>query len=264
MGVSFVIIGGGIDLSVGSVMAFTAAVAATVFKSTNSISLSIVALIFVGVLIGLFQGFIITSGNVPSFVVTLGGLSIFRGLTLVITKGSPISGFPDNFRYLATGMIYAIPVPIIFGVIILILLSIILYRTRFGRYVYAMGSNEQATIATGINVKLNRTMTYVISAFCASLAGFVMMGRINSAHPQAGSGYELLAIAAAVIGGISINGGEGFFYGTLIGALIMGIIQNGLNLLEVNPFFQQVAVGLIIIVAVLISRFRIRSKKVFI
>ncbi|MHB8276295.1 MAG: ABC transporter permease [Candidatus Humimicrobiaceae bacterium] len=262
MGVSFVIISGGIDLSVGSVMAFCAAVAAIVFRASKSLTLSILALVGVGILIGLTQGLIVTKGRVPAFVVTLGGLSIYRGLTLIITKGIPISSFPDNVRYLATGYLFKIPAPVIFAALLFIIFMIILYKTRFGRYIYAMGSNEQATRATGINVDLNRTIAFVISGFCAAIAGFIMMGRINSAHPQAGQGYELLAIAAAVIGGISINGGEGLFYGTIIGALIMSLIQNGLNLLEVNPFWQDVVVGLIIIVAVLIDRMRTRSVKI--
>ena len=218
-------------------------------------------MVFTGGLIGLFQGFLVTKGKIPAFVVTLGGLSIFRGLTLVITRGIPITNFPDNFRYLATGQIFKIPVAVIFGIIIFIFLAIILYRTRFGRYVYAIGSNEPAARATGVNVNLTRTITFVICGICASLAGFIMMGRINSAHPQSGGGYELLSIAAAVIGGISISGGEGPFYGTIIGALIMGIIQNSLNLLEVNIFWQQVVIGLVIIFAVLIDRSKVRSIK---
>lgn len=261
IGVTFVIIGGGIDLSIGAVLAFSGAISASVMVKTNSVFLSIVIGLLVGAVIGLVQGLIITKGKVAPFAITLGGMSVFRGLTLVYLNGIPITGMPKDYRFLGAGDLGPVPAPIVCAAVVFIICLILLNKTRLGRYIYAMGSNEQATRLTGINVDFFRTITYVISGTCAALAGIIMTGRINSAHPQAGSGYELIAIAGVVIGGTSINGGEGKLYGTIIGAMIIGIIQNGLNLLSVSAFWQDVAVGIVIVIAVLIDRFRTKISK---
>lgn len=258
IGMTFVIIGGGIDLSVGSALALCGAIAAKTMVSTNSVFLSVLTALLIGLLMGLAQGIIISKGGVAPFAVTLGGLAIFRGLTLIYTNGMPISGFSMNFRFLGAGYIGQVPAPIIVALIVFIIAWIILYKTKIGRYIYAMGSNENATRLTGVKVDYYRTISYSISGVCSALAGVIMVGRINSAHPQAGAGYELEAIAAVVIGGTSLSGGRGNLYGAIFGAVLIGVIRNGLNLLHVNAFWQDVTVGIVIVLAVLIDRFRIK------
>jgi ribose transport system permease protein len=260
IGATFVIIGGGIDLSVGSVLAFCGAIGAKTMFVTGSAMLSILTTLAVGACIGLFHGVLVTKGDVPPFAATLGGMAIFRGLTLIYTNGLPISGLPKSFRFLGSGYVGPVPAPIVCVIVVFGIGYILLNRTRLGRYIYAMGSNEQATRLTGVKVDLYRTVTYIISGVSASLAGIVLTGRINSAHPQAGIGYELEAIAATVIGGTSLAGGEGQLYGTLIGALLIGIIRNGLNLLHVSAYYQEVTVGIVIVLAVLFDRSRQKSK----
>jgi ribose transport system permease protein len=177
-------------------------------------------------------------------------------MTLLFTNGVPISKLPANFRWFGAGTIGWIPVPVLFLAITTVLGWFILSKTKIGRYNYAIGSNENTSRLSGINVKFYRLMTYGISGLCCAIAGIILTGRINSAHPYAGQGYELNAIAAVVIGGASLQGGEGTIFGTIIGALIIGVIGNGLNLLQINAFWQQVTIGLVIIIAVIIDRIR--------
>ncbi|MDR1292334.1 MAG: ABC transporter permease [Clostridiales Family XIII bacterium] len=257
IGVTFVIIGAGIDLSVGSLLAVTSAYAAGSMVTQGSLLLALLIAIGSGVGFGLCQGVLITKFNLAPFAVTLGGMSIFRGMTLLFTGGYPISKLPENFRWFGSGNIGFLPAPLLILIIVAVVAYIILSKTRVGRYIYAIGSNENATRLSGIDVNFYRTLTYVIAGVCCAIAGIILTGRVNSAHPYAGQGYELNAIAAAVIGGTSLNGGEGTIYGTIIGALIIGIIENGLNLLQINPFYQDVAVGAVIIVAILVDRTRI-------
>jgi ribose transport system permease protein len=257
IGGTFVIIGGGIDLSVGSLLALTAAYAAKVMFLTDSVLLSVLVAIVVGLFLGLFQGFLITRFNIAPFAVTLGGMSIFRGMTLLFTNGIPISKLPHDFRWFGSGMISWFPVPVLFLAIIALAGFFILSKTKIGRYVYAIGSNENTSRLSGINVKFYRLVTYGISGLCCAIAGIILTGRINSAHPYAGQGYELNAIAAVVIGGASLQGGKGTIFGTIIGALIIGVIGNGLNLLQINAFWQQVTIGAVIIIAVIIDKMRV-------
>jgi ribose transport system permease protein len=257
IGGTFVIIGGGIDLSIGSLLALTAAYAAKIMILTNSVMFSVLIAIIVGLLLGLFQGFLITKFNIAPFAVTLGGMSIFRGMTLLFTNGIPISKLPQNFRWFGSGMINWFPVPVLFLLIITLIGHFVLSKTKIGRYVYAIGSNENTSRLSGINVKFYRLITYGISGLCCAIAGIILTGRINSAHPYAGQGYELNAIAAVVIGGASLQGGEGTVFGTIIGALIIGVIGNGLNLLQINAFWQQITIGTVIIIAVIIDKIRV-------
>jgi ribose transport system permease protein len=257
IGGTFVIIGGGIDLSVGSLLALTAAYAAKIMTLTGNVTLSVAAALLAGMVFGLVQGFIITRFNVAPFAVTLGGMSIFRGMTLLFTNGIPISKLPVNFRWFGSGTLGWLPVPVLFLAAVIATGWFILSKTKLGRYIYAIGSNENTSRLSGINVKFYRLVTYGISGLCCALAGIILTGRINSAHPYAGQGYELNAIAAVVIGGASLRGGEGTILGTIIGALIIGVIGNGLNLLQINAFWQQVTIGLVIIVAVVIDRMRL-------
>ena len=257
VGITFVIIGGGIDLSVGSLLAVTGALAAGVVTDTGSMWLAFLTALITGIVFGFVQGFIVTRFKIAPFAVTLGGMAIFRGITLLYTDGIPISSLPTDFRWPGAGMVSGIPAPVIILFVVAVAAYILLGKTRIGRYIYAIGANENTTRLSGINVNSYRTLTYVISGICCAIAGVILVGRLNSAHPYAAQGYELNAIAAAVIGGTSLSGGMGTIYGTIIGALIIGIIQNGLNLLQVSAFWQPVVVGSVIIIAVLVDRVRI-------
>jgi len=261
VGETFVILTGGIDLSVGSLLALCGAISAGL-ASSHSLTLALLVGIALGIFIGAVQGTIIAKGNVPPFVTTLGTMAIARSLTLVYTKGALISPLPESFQYLGSGYLLhpIFSIPVLITLFIYILAYIVLSRTMFGRRVYAIGGNEEASRLSGVNVARYKIYIYAISGLTAALGGVVMSARLNCAHPQAGLGYELDAIAAVVIGGTSLMGGEGGVGGTLLGALIMGVINNGLNLLEVNPFWQQAVVGSLIIIAVLLDRLRRRHQ----
>ncbi len=265
IGVTFVIITGGIDLSVGSVLAVTAIISAMIVNQTGSAALAFAAAIASGMLIGAAQGFIITRFHVAPFAITLGGMSIFRGVSLLLTNGIPISNMPSQYRWPGAGTIYigtiAIPVPVIILIFLAVIVAVLLNKTRIGRYIFAIGSNENTARLSGIHVNKYKIITYMISGLCCAIAGILLTGRINSASPSAGDGYEMDAIAAAVIGGTSMAGGEGTISGTIIGALIIQVIQNGLNLMQINAFWQNVAVGAIIIVAIVADGIRIQMMK---
>jgi ribose transport system permease protein len=261
MGMTFVLIGGGIDLSVGSMLALTSVLGASVMVTTNNLMLALITALGSGCLLGFAQGLLITKFKIAPFAITLGGMSIFRGATLLFTNGVPINKLPDSFRWFGAGEAGILPGAVICLIIMLAVMTFLLMKTKFGRYVYAIGSNENTSRLSGINVNFIRTLTYVMSALCAAVAGLVLAGRLNAAHPYSGEGYEMTAIAAAVIGGTSVSGGEGTMYGTIIGALIIGIIQNGLNLLQINAFWQEIVIGSVIIVAVLIDSFRINMSE---
>ncbi|MBC7326850.1 ribose ABC transporter permease [bacterium] len=259
VGETFVILTGGIDLSVGSVLALCGAISAGLALSSN-LMIALLAGMVLGAAIGAIQGIIIAKGGVPPFVATLGTMAIARSLTLVYTKGALISPLPQGFQFLGSGYFLhpLFSVPVLITLFIYILAYIVLSRTAFGRRIYAIGGNEEASRLSGVNVSRYKVYIYAISGLTAGLGGLVMTARLNCAHPQAGLGYELDAIAAVVIGGTSLMGGEGGVGGTLIGAIIMGVLNNGLNLLEVNPFWQQAVVGSLIIIAVLLDRLRRR------
>jgi len=241
LGMTFVILSGGIDLSVGSLLALSGVVLATALQAGWPAPVAIAVGMAVGGACGLLNGLLITKGRLPPFIATLGMMSIARGAALVFTSGRPISGFDASFRQLSTARVLGIPAPIL------------LTRTRFGRYVYAIGGNEEATRLSGISAGFHKTMVYVLSGAASGLAAALLTARLGSAQPIAGINYELDAIAATVIGGTSLSGGIGTLHGTLIGALIMGVLRNGLNLLGTSSFFQQVVIGLVIITAVLVD-----------
>ena len=253
VGMTFVIITGGIDLSVGSVLAFSGVVMANALLSGVPLPLALLIGLGVGLLCGVTNGLLITIGRLPPFIATLGMMSVARGAALMFTEGRPISGFSEGFRSIATGEILRIPAPVVIMVVVYLIAHFVLKRTKLGRYTYAMGGNEEAALLSGINVKLNKTMVYGIAGLLSGLAAILLTARLNSAQPIAGMSYELDAIAATVIGGTSLLGGEGTVSGTLIGALIMAVLRNGLNLLSVSSFFQQVVIGSVIIFAVLID-----------
>ncbi len=253
VGMTFVIITGGIDLSVGSVLAFAGVVMASVLHSGLALPLALIVGIGAGLLCGLVNGLLITVGRLPPFIATLGMMSVARGAALMFTEGRPISGFSENLRSLATGEVLRVPAPVIIMIGVYVIAHFVLRRTKLGRYTYAIGGNEEAALLSGINVRLYKTMVYGIAGLLSGLAAILLTARLNSAQPIAGMAYELDAIAATVIGGTSLLGGEGTVVGTLIGALIMAVLRNGLNLLGVSSFIQQIVIGTVIIVAVLID-----------
>lgn len=255
IGMTYVILTKGIDLSVGSLLAISGIVAASLVSgdTAGSVWLAILAGLAVGTLLGALNGLVVARLSVAPFVVTLGMLSIARGFTFIYNDGMPIANLSPAFRYLGQGMVGAIPVPVIVLAVIFMLFWFILNRTTFGRYVYAVGGNEKSAKTSGIRTRLVVFSVYAISGLLSALAGLILAARTTSALPQAGVAYELDAIAAVVIGGTSLNGGVGTLTGTLIGALIIGVINNGLDLLGVSSYYQQVIKGAIIVAAVLID-----------
>jgi ribose/xylose/arabinose/galactoside ABC-type transport system permease subunit len=253
VGMTYVIIAGGIDLSVGSLVALSGVVLAGALKAGWSPALAIAAALAVGAGTGLMNGAIIAFGRLPPFIMTLGMMSVARGAALLVTDGRPISGFDAGFRSIATGRVIGVPAPILLTLAIYVAAHFVLARTRFGRYVYGIGGNEEATRLSGVNVRFHKTMVYVVSGATSAVAAILLTARLNTAQPIAGIMYELDAIAATVIGGTSLSGGEGGLAGTLIGALTMGVLRNGLNLLGVSSFLQQLVIGVVIIVAVLVD-----------
>jgi ribose transport system permease protein len=252
VGMTFVILSGGIDLSVGSIVALSGVVLGTALQD-GSILLAVPLALVVGTLCGAINGTLVVRGGLPPFIVTLGMMSIARGAALVYTEGRPVSGFEPAFRAIATARIGFIPAPVLITALVYVAAHLILTRTTFGRYVYAIGGNEEATRLSGVRVMLHKTWIYGLSGLMSAVAAIVLTARLNSAQPIAGMMYELDAIAATVIGGTSLMGGQGTLVGTLIGALIMGVLRNGLNLLGVSSFLQQIVIGAVIIGAVLVD-----------
>jgi inositol transport system permease protein len=208
---------------------------------------------------GAFNGFIITKSKIAPFIVTLGTMTIGRGLALILSDGRPVSNLSDSFNYFGSGTVFGIPVLILIFILVLALCSIILNKTVLGRYIYAVGGNEQAARASGINIERVKLSVYSISGLLAGLAGILLASRINTGQPNAGAGFELDAIAAVVIGGTSTTGGRGSMAGTLIGVLLIGVINNGLDLLNVTSYYQQVVMGIIIIGAVVLDSLNQKS-----
>lgn len=255
-GMTFVILTGGIDLSVGSTLALTGAVAATMLASGIDPVLTILAALLLGAALGAVNGVIIAKGKVAPFIATLATMTIYRGLTLVYTDGRPVSdlGNEITFQMLGKGYFFGIPVPVCTMILAFIVLYVIMHKTTFGRRVYAVGGNEAASKLSGINVDRVKIAVYSLTGMLAALSALILTSRLNSAQPTAGTSYELDAIAAVVLGGTSLTGGKGWIFGTLIGALIIGVLNNGLNLIGVSSFFQQVVKGIVILIAVLIDR----------
>jgi inositol transport system permease protein len=268
LGMTFVILTAGIDLSVGSLLAFCGMIAAVVAKGTTANTLSLgtteasgwgwpaamLAAMAVGTAAGAIQGGLITRLRVPPFVVTLGGLTIFRGFTLMLSGGGPISGFSPGMRWWGTGLVGPVPVPVIVFAAAALLCHLVLRYTRFGRAVYAVGGNSEAARLSGIRVDRVLVAVYMIVGFFAGLAAFVLAARLNSAEAVAGMGYELTVISAVVIGGTSLFGGVGSIGGTVVGAALIGVLVNGLQLNNVSSYTQQVTIGFILIAAVAFDR----------
>jgi ribose transport system permease protein len=253
VGMTFVIISGGIDLSVGSLVALSGVMLGTALQGGQPLSIAIAAALATGVACGIVNGALVSVGGLPPFIATLGMMSVARGAALLFTEGRPISGFDEGFRSLATGSVGYIPAPVVAMIVVYAAAHLVLTRTTFGRYVYAIGGNEEATRLSGVAVRFHKTIIYGVSGLMSAVAAIVLTARLNSAQPIAGMMYELDAIAATVIGGTSLMGGEGTLAGTLVGALIMGVLRNGLNLLGVSSFLQQIVIGAVIVGAVLVD-----------
>ncbi len=254
VGMTLVILTAGIDLSVGAIVALAAVVAAQVVKTSGNVPLAIAICLFIGVVIGVINGAITIALNIPPFITTLGMMTIARGLALTFTQGIPITGFPDAFRFAGAGVLGTIAMPIIVAIVVFALGFILLGRTTLGVRIRALGNNPIASRLAGININRVTVLVYTIQGLLAALAGLLLIGRLDSAAPTLGVGYEFDAIAAVVVGGTSFSGGEGGLFGTLIGVLIIGVINNGLNLLNVNALWEQVVKGVVIALALLIYK----------
>jgi len=255
LGMTFVIITGGIDLSVGSLVAVSGVVCGSiVFNHPNEILPAVAAAVFACGAFGLLNGFMVKQFGVPGFIATLASMTIARGFALVYSDGRPYVLTSDSFKVIGQGYLGFIPIPVCILVVVIIITAVILYQTKFGRYVYAVGGNPNASKASGVNVGLNLLAVYTLNGLLAGLAGVVLASRISSGQPAIGVSYEMDAIAAVVIGGASLLGGVGRISGTILGFLIIGVINNGLNLLNVSSYYQQIVKGVIIAGAVILDQ----------
>ena len=269
LGMTFVIIVRGIDLSVGSLIALCGLVGAVIAKGglverfsvgvgtelANPWYWALAGSVLIGLLAGTVNGVYITKLKVPAFVVTLGGLSAYRGTALLVSDGGPISGFNEAYRWIGQGKIGMVPIPVIIFLVFIVLCHIVLKYTVYGRYIYSVGGNPEAARLSGINIDLIIISTYIITGFLVGLAAFILSARLNSAEAVAGMGYELNVIAVVVVGGTSLFGGRGNILGTIIGAMLFGVLQNGLVLLNVSSYIQQIIIGIILILAVTFDKF---------
>ncbi len=261
IGMACVIIIGGIDLSVGSVLAFSTLI--TGLLITNGVPgfwAGILGVLFGGV-IGIISGLLIAELDLPPFIVTLASMSIFRGFTMLVSGGMPVS-LQNEISFFGAGYIGSVPFPVIILMVVFLIMWFVMNRTKFGRHIYAIGGNEQTASLSGINVKRDKILVYGISGLLAALSGIIIAARLNSAQPDAGNGYEMDAIAAAVIGGCSMSqGGIGTMGGVIIGSFIIGVLNNAMNLLNVSPFWQTSVKGFVILIAIIIDRMTTRVKK---
>lgn len=271
VGMTLVILTGGIDLSVGSILALAGAVTAGMLKFgaefTNlniyvgfSLFGALLGGILIGTLLGWFNGFTITKFKVPPFVATLAMLTIARGLTMLWTGGFPITGLGNKMAFIGTGWFLGIPMPVWISAVVVLIAVILTNRTKLGRYIYAIGGNETAAKLSGLKIKKIKMIVYAIAGALSAVGGIIVTSRLDSAQPNAGVSFELDAIAAVVIGGTSLSGGKGTIMGTVQGVLIIGILNNGLVLLNVSPFWQQVIKGFVILLAVVIEKFGSKEK----
>ncbi|WP_321922081.1 ABC transporter permease [Paraburkholderia guartelaensis] len=255
-GMTLVILLGGIDLSAGSVLALSSVIIATLLSAGTPAIVATLAGLVAGGLMGFANGLVISKGKVAPFIATLGSMTVLRGLALVVSNGSPISSFNSDFFSLLGGGYVArlVPIPVVLMLVMFGVFWVLLRKTVFGRHIYATGGNAESAKLSGVKVDRIQLWVYTIAGVMSALAGVVLTSRLNSAQPTAGTGYELDAIAAVVLGGTSLTGGRGWIFGTLVGALLIGVLNNGLNLLDVSSFYQQVIKGIVILLAVLIDR----------
>lgn len=272
VGMTFVILTGGIDLSVGSIVALSGLTMAVTHKYFTAMSLSPAGQAWLGIVVpftlavlaaismGLINGVMVSIGRVPAFIMTFGMMNMARGCAYIISNSNTISVFPDVIRFIGNGKIGGvIPIPIVIAIALVVIASLILEYTKFGRYVYSLGSNREALRLSGVNVQKVEISVYVISSLVCAIGAIILIGKLNVSQPVAGEGYEMDAIAAVIIGGTSIYGGEGKVSGTFIGALLVGTIRNGLNLLNIPSSVQPVVIGAAIVAAVFYDKIKNRS-----
>lgn len=260
-GVTLIIITGGIDLSSGSVLALVGVITATFAAPGKNIFVAILIGLLVGGFCGLFNGVVLSITRIPPFIVTLGMMTAARGAALLFTDGRPVSDISDPFLYIGSGKISFMPVAVLIFLGMGLITHILLRKTRFGKSIYAIGGNEQAATVCGINVKKVLIIVYAYAGIMAAVGGIILTSRVSAGNPTAGLSYELDAIASAVIGGTSLNGGVGFISGTIIGALIIGVLNNGLTLIGVSPYWQQIIKAVIIVGAVVLDSYRNKGNK---
>ncbi|QKG18905.1 ABC transporter permease [Actinomadura verrucosospora] len=253
VGQTYVIILAEIDLSVGAALGFTAVVTAQTLRDHGLVA-GVAAGVAAGAAIGLVNGLLVTKTRMPSFIATLATMSVLSGLSLQLTKGNPVAVTDYDFQGIGQNRIAGVPVPVVIMLVVFAAAGYLLARTRFGRHVYATGDNTEAARLSGVRTDRVKILAFVISGVLAALAGFILTARLSTAEPTAGTGLELEAIAAVIIGGTSLAGGRGTLLGTLVGALVLGVIDNGMNLLDVSPFLQNVVKGLVILLAVFLDR----------
>lgn len=261
-GMTMVIILGGIDLSVGSIIALSGCISAGCVARYNlPLPIALLMGLLVGLLVGMFNGAVISKTTIPAFIVTLATMNIAKGLAYVYTGGSPVRVVTKEWQFLGAGYVGIFPTPVVILVIVLIITAIIMNKTKMGRHMYTVGGNQQAAEFSGIKVEKVKFFVHAFSGLMAGLAGIVLASRMYSGQPTAGDGAEMDAIAAVVVGGTSMAGGSGKIGGTIIGGLIIGVLNNGLNLLNVNSFWQYVVKGVVILLAVFLDYFRNKGKK---
>lgn len=253
IGQTYIIILAEIDLSVGAILGLSGAITAGYLTHGNLIE-GLIAGLVVGFAGGLMNGLLVTYGKLPSFIATLGTMTAYSGLTLVYTQGNPITISSQSFEFIGQGFLLGVPVPVWLMLILYVVFWLLLHRTHFGRYVFATGGNQEASRLSGINVTQVKLWSFIMAGVLSAVAGFIITSRLSSAEPTAGSGLEMDAIAAVILGGTSLAGGKGGLIGTVIGAIILGVLDNGMNLLNVSAFYQGVAKGVIILLAVLLDR----------
>ena len=262
VGMTFVIITSGIDLSVGSIIGISGLLTAMMMVGGVHPVFAVIISLVAGLVIGLINGFIINQFSIPPLIATLGTLSIWRGVTYLLTGGLPVYGFTKGFAFIGQGYIWIFPVPVIIMILIFVGGYLILNKFTIGRYIYSIGGNEEAARLSGINVKNIRYFVYAASGLLCSLAGVVLLSRTNSGQPKAGTGYELDIITGVVLGGVSITGGEGKFIGVVAGILIMGILSNGMIITNVGDYVQRIVQGVVLIVAVGFDAYNQKQKKI--
>ncbi len=256
VGEFFAILIAGIDLSVGSILGLTGMVTAILLsKSVNIFIAVLLGGVLLGALLGAINGSLVIFTKVHPFIITLGGLSVYRGLTLTISDARPVYNLPPEFSRFFSGSIFSIPIPIIIALSIALLFLFVTEKTKLGRNIYALGGNQEAAWLSGININLHKLIVFIFSGISAGIAGVVMTARMGAAEPLAGNGYELFAIASAIIGGTSFFGGKGKIFGVVVGALIIGLINNALNILNVQTYYQKIVMGSIIIGSVALDKF---------
>lgn len=251
----FAILIAGIDLSIGSVVALVGMVTAKMLVAGISIPVAILFGILIGAVIGAVNGCLVNYTGLHPFIITLGTQSIFRGITLIISDARPVFGFPLDFKSGIAGRLGVVPIPVLIALTVAVVLAILTKKTVLGRNIYALGGNRDAAWVSGINVKLHTLIVFIISGICAGIAGIVMTARLGAAEPLAAVGYETFAIASVIIGGTSFFGGKGKIFGVVMGGLIIGVINNGLNILNVATYYQQIVMGGLIIIAVFLDKF---------